>query len=73
MDWKQAQENCICKMCPSYFNCGEQIAYCMQDAAISKCIKTESGCICPGCPVWEEMHFQNNYYCIRGNEKLLTD
>ena len=69
MDWEQAQGLCICPGCPSYFNCGEKIAYCMPQAGKSKCIKMEQGCICPGCPIWEQMHFQYNYYCIKGNEK----
>ena len=73
MNLEQAQDLCICKMCPSYFDCGEKIAYCMPKAAISKCIKIERGCVCPGCPVWESMHYQYDYYCTRGNEKKLVE
>ena len=67
MDWSRAQKKCICAGCPSYYNCGEKIAYCMPEAGKSQCIKVENGCICPGCPVYEEMGFRNLYYCIRGN------
>jgi len=73
MDWEQAQGMCICTTCPSYFNCGEKIAYCIPEAGKSKCIKIERGCVCPGCPVWENMHFQHDYYCTRGNEKKLAE
>ena len=69
MDWKKAREACICITCPSYFNCGEKIAYCMPQAAKSQCIKTEMGCVCPGCPVWQQMGFQSDYYCTQGNEE----
>ena len=69
MDWKQAQEACICTECPSYFACGEKIAYCMPQGGKSRCIKTENGCICPGCPVGQQMGFQHDYYCIQGNEE----
>jgi hypothetical protein len=71
MDWMQAQKECICGMCPSYFDCGEKLAFCMSEASISQCIKRENGCICPGCPVQGQMNFQHNYYCIKGNENLL--
>jgi hypothetical protein len=73
MDWEKAQEMCICPACPSYFNCGEKIAYCMPLAGKSRCIKTERGCVCPGCPVWEKMHFQRDYYCINGSENGQTE
>ena len=69
MDWKKARGACICITCPSYFNCGEKIAYCMPQAAKSQCIKTERGCVCPGCPVWQQMGFQSDYYCTQGNEE----
>ena len=73
MDWEKAQGMCICTVCPSYFNCGEKIAYCMPQAGKSRCIKIERGCVCPGCPVWEQMHFRHDYYCIKGSEKELTE
>jgi hypothetical protein len=71
MDYIQAQEMCICGMCPSFYSCGEKLAFCMPEGGSSRCIKVESGCVCPGCELQEEMHFGHEYYCIRGNEKAL--
>jgi hypothetical protein len=72
MDWEQAQDACICEGCPTYYACGEKIAFCMPEARKSQCIKIESGCICPGCPVQEEMNFKHELYCTRGNELELA-
>lgn len=72
MNWNQAQDACICGMCPSYYSCGENIAFCMPEGGTSKCIKVENGCVCPGCPVQAEMHFTHEYYCTRGNENKLS-
>ena len=71
MDWSQAQEACICRMCPTFYDCGEKIAYCMPEAHKSQCIKVENGCLCPGCPVQDEMKFKHELYCTRGNESEL--
>jgi hypothetical protein len=72
MDWDQAQKACICGECPTYYSCGEKIAFCMPEARKSQCINSEYGCICPGCPVQEEMNFTHEFYCTRGNEAKLT-
>ena len=71
MDLKEAIELCICAMCPTYLDCGEKLAFCMEEVGKSKCIEVENGCICPACPVQEAMHFQHEYYCTRGSEKEL--
>lgn len=60
---KALQAQCICVECPSYVECGEPLAYCLVEP--SKCIKTEQGCICGGCPVFEKMNFDRYYYCLR--------
>ncbi len=72
MDWKESEGICICGMCPSYYDCGEQLAFCLADAGKSKCIRSETGCICPGCPVQEQTRFKDVYYCIYGSEKELS-
>ena len=59
---------CICKSCPSYKDCGE-LAFCFEKVGKSKCIKEESGCICPDCPVQEKMGFSHVFYCTRGSDK----
>jgi len=69
MDKKEAIKLCICRLCPTYIECREEIAFCLSTTGKSKCIKEEKGCLCPGCPVHEKMGFKYVYYCIRGNEK----
>ena len=69
MDRKQAIELCVCDMCPSYVECGEEIAFCLAENGPSKCIKEENGCLCPGCPIQEQTGFRHVYYCIRGSER----
>lgn len=63
LDVKRLESECICAECPSFVDCEEPIAYCV--VGVSKCIKTEQGCICPGCPVYEELQLDSYYYCIR--------
>lgn len=72
MNQEQASKICICGSCPSYFNCGENLAFCLWESGKSKCISSEVGCICPGCPVQQELGFQKIYYCTRGSEKVLA-
>jgi hypothetical protein len=60
---------CICPSCPSWVECGEKGGYCFPTIGRSDCINEESGCICGGCPVTEEMGLTNVYYCTRGSEK----
>lgn len=62
---KKLQDQCICAMCPSFVNCNEPLAYCLPEVGISKCIKSEVGCVCPGCPVYEKLGLDHQYYCIR--------
>ena len=68
MDKKKGIGLCICRMCPSFTDCKEEIAYCLAEKGSSGCIKEEQGCLCPGCPVQAEEDFQHVYYCIRGSE-----
>jgi hypothetical protein len=69
MDRKEAVRLCMCRMCPSYVDCKEEISFCMADPGKSRCITKEAGCLCPGCPVQDREGFSHVYYCIRGNEK----
>jgi hypothetical protein len=68
MERKEAIGLCICGMCPSFLDCREEIAYCFSEKGMSGCIKTEQGCLCPGCPVQAEEDFLHVYYCTRGSE-----
>jgi hypothetical protein len=70
MNQEQAMTICICESCPSYFNCGGKIAFCLSGSGKSKCILSEVGCLCPGCPVQPELAHQKTYYCTRGTENV---
>lgn len=73
MDRKEAIDLCYCRMCASYVECEEDVAFCLTEAGHSKCIEREKGCICPGCPVQDQMELKHAYYCIRGSEReILT-
>jgi hypothetical protein len=73
MDLAQAEAECVCRMCPTYFDCGEPLAFCVWRTGRSRCITTEQGCICTGCPVYVEEEFvTEGYYCTRGTESELT-
>ena len=65
---KDYQKLCICKMCPTYVKCSEPIAYCVEGIEKSKCITRKVGCICPGCPVYDEKSLTKDYYCITGEK-----
>jgi hypothetical protein len=69
MDFAQAQLECICRMCPTYIDCGEKLAFCMPATSKSLCIKLENGCLCPGCPVQDAQNFKHEYYCTKGDDK----
>jgi hypothetical protein len=60
---------CVCKGCPSFMDCGEDIGYCFPTIGKSRCITEEKGCICGGCPVYAKLELKNAYYCTRGSEK----
>lgn len=63
---KELEKKCICRTCPSFVNCKENIAFCLTGK--SKCIKKEMGCICGGCPVHSELGFKKGYYCLAGKD-----
>jgi len=67
-DSKIDRQLCLCPPCPSYADCGE-LAFCLPAGKKSKCIQKEKGCLCPSCPVQEEMQYNHVYYCTRGNDK----
>ena len=64
---------CVCRMCPTYFDCGETLAFCLGDSGKSSCMLVERGCVCPGCPVQTETGFQHVYYCLRGGESMISE
>lgn len=69
MDREAANARCICDKCPTYFDCGEPLAFCFYDEGASACITVERGCICPGCPVYRTSNFTLDFYCVQGGER----
>jgi hypothetical protein len=66
-DRQSVVNNCLCRMCPSYDDCGEQLGFCLAPEK-SACITVAAGCLCLGCPVWVRQTFRHVYFCVRGAE-----
>lgn len=66
---KRTLDMCICSTCPSWIECGEKGAFCLVAIGKSSCIEDETGCICPGCPVMDDLGFTHDYYCTKGSEE----
>jgi flagellar biosynthesis component FlhA len=68
----EAKKNlCICGGCPSYTQCAgekEELLYCTLGKSPA-CITEEKGCICPQCPITDQMGLKHEYYCTKGSEK----
>ncbi|KTB48915.1 DUF2769 domain-containing protein [Dehalogenimonas alkenigignens] len=67
MEPSDAENICLCRICPSYVECGEPTAFCLGTNP-SKCINAEAGCLCLGCPLWVKKAFRHVYFCTRGAE-----
>lgn len=62
---------CVCGGCPSYNDCArekKELLYCTLGDSV-ECITEEAGCICPSCPVTDQMGLNHDYFCTRGSEK----
>lgn len=68
-----AESACICRSCPTYFDCEEKLAFCLYDEGASDCIVVNRGCICPSCSVYMAAGFEFDLYCIAGSEKAQND
>ena len=65
-------DQCTCRKCPTYFDCGESIGYCLPMVGKSECIEDEMACICKACPVYPMMGLTEWYFCTRGSEAEQT-
>jgi hypothetical protein len=59
---KFALKECVCRNCPSFLDCQENIGYCVFGK--SKCIEKRNGCICGGCPVHKKLGLKGYYFCF---------
>ncbi len=61
---------CICADCPTYNDCAKEakeLLYCVYGRSFH-CVTDDLGCICPGCPVVDEIGLVNLTFCIFGSE-----
>ena len=61
---------CICGSCPTYNDCAKnnnELLYCSLNKSPT-CITKELGCICPSCPITEQMGLVKEFFCTRGSE-----
>jgi hypothetical protein len=65
-------EECTCKKCPTYYDCGESIGYCAHPIGKSKCIEDEMACICKACPIYPVMGLTEWFFCTRDSERAQT-
>jgi glutamate synthase domain-containing protein 2 len=62
-DTPENRSSCICPQCPSFPGgaCRGDILYCSTGA--STCEVRPLGCLCTGCPVYDEYHLTSIYFC----------
>ena len=67
---EQLRQECICPDCPTFTPCardaGERL-YCVTGRS-PRCITEDLGCICPTCPVADEVGFTYLTFCLLGSE-----
>ena len=73
LDGKKKAElrgKCICRDCPTYNPCADgagELLYCVLGESF-RCITEDVGCICPSCPLVDELGLLDLTFCIRGSE-----
>ena len=62
-DTNETRSSCICPQCPSFpgGGCRGEVLYCSTGA--SACEVRALGCLCPGCPVYDDYHLTTLYFC----------
>ncbi len=61
---------CICARCPTYNTCAadaKELLYCLYGRSFL-CVTEDVGCICPACPVVDEIGLVNLTFCLLGSE-----
>jgi hypothetical protein len=67
---ERLRQACICAECPTYTTCAgeaKELLYCIIGIS-PHCIKDDLGCICPSCPVADEIGLVNLTFCLLGTE-----
>ncbi len=72
---EKLRQECICPDCPTYTPCardaGERL-YCITGQS-PRCITEDLGCICPTCPVADEIGLEYLTFCLLGSEAAQRD
>ncbi len=66
------RKKCACPFCPTYTDCakrGGELLYCISGRSPA-CIDTPLTCVCPDCPVAEDLGLAREFYCIEGSEAI---
>ncbi len=61
---------CICPECPTYTSCtgeAKELLYCLNGQSFH-CITEDLGCVCPACPLADELGLMNLTFCLLGSE-----
>jgi hypothetical protein len=69
-DRDRLRQQCICPDCPTYTPCaGDALErlYCVAGRS-PRCIPEDLGCICPTCPVVDEIGLVHLTFCLLGSE-----
>ncbi len=69
-DPDRLRRTCICPQCPTYTPCADDAQerlYCVLGRS-PRCITEDLGCICPACPVEEELGLVHLTFCLEGTE-----
>ena len=73
LDSRKAEElrgKCICGGCPTYNSCAgdaKELLYCILGESF-RCITEDFGCVCPACPLVDEIGLEHLTFCLEGSE-----
>ena len=67
---RELRAECICGGCPTYNPCAggsDELLYCLTGKSF-RCITEDLGCVCPSCPLVDELGLETLTFCILGAE-----
>lgn len=70
---ERLRHECICVLCPTYTPCAaaaHELLYCFVGRSPG-CIAEDRDCICPTCPVAEQVGLEFVLFCLHGSEQAL--
>ncbi|HUK38618.1 MAG TPA: DUF2769 domain-containing protein [Methanomicrobiales archaeon] len=67
---RELREKCICAGCPTYNPCAaeaKELLYCIYGQSF-RCVTEDFGCVCPECPLIDEIGLEYLTFCLKGGE-----